>query len=86
MIRLSPEKRFSLRFRNRGEKNMALGKHTRTSKGTFRRERGDSKAKNLRKEYPEFNKVHGSTELGTLRERFGVDSLNKVREKLREQK
>lgn len=62
---------------------MPLGKHSRTSKGTFRRERSDSKAKNLRKDYPEFNKVHGSTELGTLKERFGVDSLNKVREELR---
>jgi len=64
---------------------MALGKHTRTSRGTFRRERSDSKAKNLREEYPEFNKVHGSTELGTLKKRFGVDSLNKVREKLRQE-
>lgn len=65
---------------------MPLGKHSRTSKGTFRRERADSKAKNLRKEYPEFNKVHGSTELGTLKKRFGVDSLNKVREELRKRK
>jgi hypothetical protein len=62
---------------------MALGKHTRTDKGTFRRERADSLVKNLRKEYPEFNKVHGSTKLGTLREEFGVDSLNAVREQLR---
>jgi hypothetical protein len=65
---------------------MPLGKHTRTSKGTFRRERADSKAKNLREDYPEFNKVHGSTELGTLKKKFGVDSLNKVREELRKQK
>lgn len=62
---------------------MALGKHTRTSQGTFRRERADSLAKNLRKEYPEFDNVHGSTKLGTLKERFGVDSLNKVRQELR---
>ncbi len=65
---------------------MPLGKHSRTSKGTFRRERSDSKAKNLREDYPEFKKVHGSTELGTLKKRFGVDSLNKVREELRKQK
>jgi hypothetical protein len=62
---------------------MALGKHTRTEKGTFRRERSDSLAKHLREEYPEFNKVHGSTKLGTLKERFEVDSLNGVREALR---
>jgi len=64
---------------------MALGKHRRTSQGTFRRERSDSLAKNLRKEYPEIDHVHGSTKLGTLKEKFGVDSLNKVREELREQ-
>lgn len=63
---------------------MALGKHTRTQGGTFRRERGDSLAKNLRKDYPEFNNVHGSTKLDTLRDRFGVNSLNGVREALRE--
>jgi hypothetical protein len=40
-------------------------------------------AKNLREEYPEFDKVHGSTKLGTLKERFGADSLNEVREALR---
>lgn len=62
---------------------MALGKHTRTSQGTFRRERSDSLAKNLRKDYPEFEHVHGSTKLGTLKDRLGVDSLNKVREELR---
>jgi hypothetical protein len=62
---------------------MGLGKHSRTSQGTFRSERADSLVKNLKKEYPEFEHVHGSTKLGTLKERFGVDSLNKVREELR---
>ena len=64
---------------------MALGKHTRTKKGTFRKERSDSLAKNLREEYPEFNNVHGSTQLGTLKKKFGVDSLNAVREELRKE-
>ncbi len=64
---------------------MPLGKHTRTQAGTFRRERGDSLAKNLREDYPEFDHVHGSTRLDTLRDRFGVDSLNGVREALREE-
>jgi hypothetical protein len=64
---------------------MALGKHTRTSQGTFRKERSDSLAKHLREDYPEFEHVHGSTQLGTLKEKFGVDSLNKVREELRKQ-
>ena len=62
---------------------MPLGKHERTQAGTFRRERGDSLAKNLREDYPEFESVQGSTRLDTLRDRFGVTSLNGVREALR---
>jgi hypothetical protein len=62
---------------------MALGKHSRTNEGRFRRERGDSLAKNLRQEYPEFKNVHGSTRLDTLKDKFGVDSLNAVRKELR---
>ena len=63
---------------------MALGKHQHTKHGGYRKERNDSLAGNLRQDYSEFNKVDARTKLGTLKERFGVDSLNKVREKLRE--
>ena len=62
---------------------MPLGKHQRTKPGTFRRERGDSLAKNLREEYPEFSKVRGDTRLDTLRERFDVASVDDVRKALR---
>ncbi len=62
---------------------MPLGKHQHTEHGGFRRERGDSLAGNLAKDYPEFEKVNPRTKLETLRERFGVDSLNQVRKKLR---
>jgi len=65
---------------------MALGKHQRTDMGTFRRERGDSLAKNLRQEYPEFEKVNGNTKLSTLKERFDATSLKDVREALRKLK
>ena len=65
------------------EHNMALGKHQHTKHAGFRKERSDSKAKNLAQDYPEFNKVHGSTTLGTLKDRFEVDSLNQVRKVLR---
>jgi len=64
---------------------MSLPKHQRTDKGTFRRERADSLAKNLRSDYPEFDHVNGHTKLGTLKEKFGVDSLNGVRAALRKQ-
>ena len=63
-----------------------LGKHQRTQEGTFRRERDDSLVKNLKHEYPEFKNIHGSTKLGTLKEQFGVDSLNQVRAALKKQK
>jgi hypothetical protein len=63
---------------------MGLDRHSRNKDGAFRRERGDSLAKNLRETYPEFRNVHGSTKLETLRDKFGVDSLTRVREVLRD--
>jgi hypothetical protein len=65
---------------------MALGKHQKTSKGRFRKERGDSLAKNLREDYPEFGKVRGDTRLDTLRKRFDVESIEDVRKALRKQR
>jgi hypothetical protein len=64
---------------------VALGKHQRPKRGRFRRERGDSLAKNLREDYSEFEKVRGDTRLDTLRKRFDVDSLDDVRKALRKQ-
>jgi len=63
---------------------MTLPPHKRTEQGAFRRERADSLAKNLRKDYREFNKVHGNTKLGTLKEESGETSINGVRKYLRE--
>jgi|GEM_PF-776456 len=68
------------------EKRMKLGKHQHNDDGKFRRERGDALVRNLREEYPESKGIDPRTKLETLRERFGVDSLNKVREALRKQK
>jgi hypothetical protein len=65
---------------------MPLGKHTHNQDGRYRRERGDSLAGNLAKEYPELRQVDPRTKLDTLRHRFNVDSLNKVREALRKTK
>jgi len=55
---------------------MPLGKHQKTGKGQFRCERGDSLAKNLAQDYPEFRNVPPNTRLDTLRKRFDVDSLD----------
>ena len=63
-------------------KQMPLGKHQHRNDGRFRRERGDSLAGNLAKEYPELKKVDPRTKLETLRQRYKVDSLNKVLQKL----
>jgi len=62
---------------------MSLGKHKQTKSGRLRKERGDSKAGNLAEDYPEFEKVDPRTRLDTLKERFGVDSLNEVRKALK---
>lgn len=62
---------------------MGLGKHKRNAGGQFRKERGDSLAKNLRKDYPEFNNIRGDARLDTLRKRFGVESIDDVRKALR---
>ena len=65
---------------------MKLGKHQHNDNGRFRRERGDALVRNLKQEYPEFSDIDPRTKLQTLRDRFGVDSLNKVREALRKRK
>jgi len=39
--------------------------------------------KNLKKEYPELENINGNMKLGTLRDRFGVDSLDQVLKILR---
>lgn len=62
---------------------MPLPQHSRTKAGNFRQANGTELAKNLRKYYPEFNKVRSDTRLETLRRRFGVTSINAVREALR---
>ena len=64
---------------------MALSQHVRTKSGAFRVANGNELAGNLAKDYPEFNNVRSDTKLETLRSRFGVTSINAVREALREQ-
>lgn len=67
---------------------MALGKHTRTGKGTFRRERSDSTAGELRKDYPEFAKVRADAQLGNIKKSLDLPpdaGINKVRKALRDE-
>jgi len=65
---------------------MALGKHTRTEEGTIRKERADSLVRNLSKEYPVLKQFDPRTKLGTLRDRYNVDSLDGVLKTLRNKK
>lgn len=65
---------------------MPLPQHSRTQKGNFRTARGNELAKNLAKDYPEFKKVDPRTKLETLRKKFGVTSINEVRESLRKER
>ena len=72
--------------RAKEHRSMSLQKHQRTRSGTFRRERADSRVKELKKEYPELRDINGNMKLGTLRKRLGVDSLDQVLKKLRSKK
>jgi hypothetical protein len=65
---------------------MALGKHARTEQGTFRRERSDSTAGTLRKDYPEFNNVRSDAKLGNIKKSLGLPPdapITRVRKALR---
>jgi hypothetical protein len=63
---------------------MALNKHTRTSKGTFRKERSDSSMENLIREYPVLGNLHKNIKtLGGAEKSLKVNSLSKVLEKAR---
>lgn len=62
---------------------MPLGKHTRTEKGPIRKERADSLVKNLKEDYPVLDQFDDRTQLGTLRDRYGVNSLDQLLKKLR---
>lgn len=64
---------------------MALGKHSKTSKGRFREERSDAKAKNLAQDYPEFKKLRPDTTLGQVKKRLGTSSMDETRKALRKQ-
>jgi hypothetical protein len=67
---------------------MPLEKHSRTEKGTFRRERSDTTAGTLREDYPEFFKVRADAQLGNIKKNLGLPPdapINTVRKALREQ-
>jgi len=66
---------------------MPLGKHSRTEKGTFRRERSDSTAGSLREDYPEFSNVRSDAQLGNIKKNLGLlpdAPINAVRKALRD--
>ncbi len=60
---------------------MALGKHSKTEKGTFRQERSDSLVGNLAIEYPVLEKFNPRMKLGTLKDKLNVSSLDQVLKK-----
>ncbi len=65
---------------------MALGKHHRTEKGAFRRERSDSTAGKLRQDYPEFANVRADAQLGNIKKALGLPPdapISEVRKGLR---
>jgi len=66
---------------------MKLGEHTKTQKGTIRKERSDSSMKKLREEYPVLKRLDGRIKtLGGAEKALGVESLSQVLKKTRKMK
>jgi hypothetical protein len=65
---------------------MAIPNRSRDKDGEWREKRADTKVENLKQDYPGFRHINGNTKLGTLKDRFGVDSLDEVRKALRKDK
>jgi len=67
---------------------MPLPKHTRNQDGSLRHERNDSRAGNLSKAYPEFEKFRTDAKLGNIKDRLGLPedaSIKSVRKAIREE-
>ena len=64
---------------------MPIPHRSRDKDGTFREKRSDTKIESLKDDYPEFRNINGNTILGTLKEKFNVDSLDDVLRALRHQ-
>jgi hypothetical protein len=65
---------------------MGLPQHQRTKSGAFSREHGNSLAKNLRKDYPEFYNVRSDAKLENIKAKLGLEHdapLKEVRKELR---
>ena len=53
--------------------------------GEIREKRSDTKIETLKKDYPEFENVNGNMHLGTLKDKYDVESLDAVRRELRKE-
>ena len=62
---------------------MPLGKHTKTNAGRIREERSDSLLGNLAKDYPALKQFNPRMQLGTLKDKLDVDSLDQALKKLK---
>lgn len=62
---------------------MATPDRSRDKNGEWREKRSDTKIETLKKTYPEFEGINGNMHLGTLKDRFEVDSLDDVLRELR---
>ncbi len=58
------------------------GRH-RDEDGRIERKHGNTKIKNLKDQYPELKNFRNEDTLGEVRERYGVDSLDALLDKLR---
>lgn len=59
------------------------GRH-RDEDGRIERKHGNTKIKNLKDQYPELKNFRNEDTLGDVRDRYGVDSLDALLQKLRD--
>jgi len=64
---------------------MPIPNRSRDNNGEWREKRADTKVETLKKDYPIFEGINGNMHLGTLKNKFGVDSLDQVIKELRKQ-
>lgn len=62
-----------------------LDNRMRDRDGEIREKRSDTKIETLKKDYPIFGGINGNMILGTLKDKYNVDSLDQVIKELRKE-
>ncbi len=64
---------------------MGLDNRSTDKNGRIREKRSDAQMKSLKPDYPEFDRFRDNTTLGSLKQRYHAESLDKVRREVRKE-